>query len=530
MAAGNPNLLLLKSIAAVYMNRRLESPLCTVEDLVRAVLDETHMPRESLGEGGDGDIAHALNMTLDWLCATRNAVNVREIVARVKINCIHAVDYCDIFEELTAGLDDESIIQERLQVTLSEIRHFFNHQKISIKIKKLNKAVSFDADYKTIDDIVGELNEISQEFAGTSEDENHPGFGGAISLDDIDSIEEVLSRAVELNSTNGVLKTGVKGINRMWGGDGHRRGECVNYGALTHNYKTGILMNYMRWLPMYNVPYMMDEEKKPLILRISFENKLEQDIPELYASMYEAEHNVKVDKKNINPKEAAKYIQSKLGRNGYTIAMECFDPNNFNVWHLIDVVNKYEMMGYEIHALIVDYLELITKADQTRRKDQAITYAFEVMRNHCFPRGITQITAHQLSTEAATLAREGTSSFASKIAANSSYYQDCRSLATKLDAECILHIHKIGESAYLTMARAKHRGGQDTPIKHRNMAIKFKPIGGIVDDVDTEEDIALYSWAAETGDSNPSNGNAVMGANDSSYNPSNSGNAAATAW
>ena len=111
------------------------------------------------------------------------------------------------------------------------------------------------------------------------------GFVGRLGTDNASIMTEILEKAKEVNSTVGVLRTGLVGLNRSCGIGGFRRGELINFGALTHHYKTGMLNDVIRTVPLYNKPFMWDEKKKPAVLRISFENKLEQDLPIIYRSL-----------------------------------------------------------------------------------------------------------------------------------------------------------------------------------------------------------------------------------------------------
>lgn len=508
MVHDNPNLVLVKGICAIYLNRLQSTPNEKLEELIKEAVEAVKMPADTLGEGGDGEIAAALRVTIDWMCSLpiTMPVDAANMSARIRINCSYTAEYIETIEELTelsSDLSDaerEEIIKTRIQTIVSEIKHFKHKQKLSSIVSSFNRKLNFTNEFDTLTDAVREINEQLHDFDALATENSE--IEGEMLLSDIDSVIGVLERSQELMSTEGILKTGLQGLNDSLGVGGHRRGEFVNYGAITHNYKTGILMDYTRWIPMYNTPYMMDKGKKPLVLRISFENKLEQDIPGIYIRLKEADTREKVDRQNIDVKEAAKLIVDRLGVNGYNVAIRSYDPNTMDVWGVIAVLQEYEDMGYEIHGFICDYLEIITKSTSNMRKDEAINYAFEVLRNHCFPRGITVFNGHQLSTEAIALSREGTSTFAQKIANGSGMYQNSRSLHTKLDCEFIMHIHRIGEDSYLTFAKGKHRGADDVAIRRRSFAYKFDPIGGILDDVNNEKSNAIYSWAeVDSGDS-----------------------------
>lgn len=500
MLTNDPNLILIKSITALYLNRLVAEANGKLETVLTKILPEIRMPVENIGDGSDGEIANSLRSTMEWLKGLPSDIVVSEVdlIERVRMNCAFGSEYIDVLQRTISHSDDDYENSTRIRSIVSELQHALRNHEVGVMVRKAHKEINFNDGGLDIEDFLSRMDEGIKDFKKTTEAE-HEGFGGRLSTEDPNSVVEVMERTQEMHSTEGSLRTGLKGLNRLLGGVGHSRGEQFNYGALTHNYKSGILLDYCRWFTTLNEPYLFDKNKKPLILRISFENRLEQDLPILYKSLWEAEHQKKCDIRTIDAGEAARYVISKFTAKGWNFEALCFDPNNFDVWDLVDLLASYEAKGYEIGGVIIDYPELITKkASGNRRQDENITYTFEVLRNHCFPRNITQITAHQLSTEAQKLAREGTSNFAKKVATGS-YYMNCQSLATKLDGECILHIHPLGDDFYLTFARGKHRGGDQTPVKHRSFAYKFQKFGGIVDDVDEDEDRCLYTFSGVDG-------------------------------
>jgi len=495
----NPNIALIKSIVALYINSNTSNPSPKVPIVVEEVLEAV---RTSKNQSSEEEITGGLITTLEYLQYVGDAkkISSNEIIERIKLNCHHRNDYVITIENLLVLSDVESENREKVDMIISEIYFGMRKTAISKLIRKANRDLSFE-DGLDLNGFSQELTEKLRAFeSGVTEKGEKEGFAGRLSTNDPDSVIETFKKSIELNSTEGMLITGSKGLNKMWGG-GHRRGGQYNYGACTGNYKTGILMDYCKWIPMYNTPNLIDKTKKPMVLRISFENKPEQDLPILYESMYEAEYKIKVKKGDIDPKEATKYVMEKLTKNGWTFEMLCYDPNTFDIWDLIDILLAYEDEGYEIAALIVDYPELITKKQRkgnVMRQDAYITYTFEVLRNHCFPRGITQFVAHQHSTEAQKIKRENPIGYVQQVA-NGSYYMNCQSLATKVDADCAMNIVVMGERKFLMFGRGKDRFNNSTPEKHKHPIIEFKRFGGIVADVNTEDDHSIYSFAGIDG-------------------------------
>ena len=497
----NPTLLLIHAITGLYLNRKLSAKNAKIISLVKKLIAKMKMPTAVQGEGTSAEVSNALKMTLDWLLGTPDSVSVRlvELKERVRINCSYSDDYLETLENLLAGMDeaDEDTIRANVESIVSQIEYAGRRLSFADSLAKLSRDINYGTGYIDLDEAL----EKTREFLSEAE------VGGAtkldksnqLDLDDLDHMVELFQSAVENLSYEGILKTGLKGLNKMWGVGGYVRGLSYLYTALTHNYKTGILLDNSRWICQYNKPHMWDETKKPLVLRISFENKPEQDIITLFTTLWEKEHGKKCDLAEIDIREAATYVRDRMTANGYHFKMLCFDPNGFDIWKIIDILSGYEAEGYEIHALITDYLELITKGgSSTMRTDERIMYTFETLRNHCFGRGITQINAHQLNSEAATMATEGTANFAKK-AAMGNYCQNARILNTKMDGYCAMHIHVredgLEKRKFLTFYCGKNRTSKDTPLKHLGFAVEFQHYG-LPDDEGTDKDSAIYEWSS----------------------------------
>lgn len=396
---------------------------------------------------------------------------------------------------LDVDLEDKEYLDERIKSIMVELKHDLNVASIGTMVGDVHRKVNFAAENfdiaETLSTLKDQIEEIQNQNASV-----HEGFGGKVDFTDLESIEKTVEGAKEIFNTDGLLKTGLQGLNKMWGIGGLMRGGSYLYSARTHNYKTGILLDHCEWFCTLNEPHLFDEKKKPMVLRISFENKPEQDIPIIYKSLWEAEHQKKCDFANVNLREAAQYIKDRYNARGYHFEMVCYDPNNMDVWDLLNVLKGYEAEGYEISAIIVDYMELITKkGDKNKRKDELIVYSYEVLRNYCFPRLITQVHAHQLNTATDDILREtGSAGFAKKTAGGG-FHMNCRSLETKVDGSCNMHIHRMEDKSFLTFAWAKNRTSSDTSERAKSFAYEFQEFGGICPDLMHPQSRALYSFA-----------------------------------
>ncbi|UKZ10882.1 DNA helicase [Vibrio phage C-ZP2022] len=501
MSALNPNLILTKAITGTFFNRFLSDPNTNLKKIVSELLEKVKLPKSIAGEGGEGEIAMSLRYTYDWLLAVplSETIRVEDIRSRLIINCAFAEDYAELIrDQLDVDTTNKEAMEERVKSIIAELKHDLNVASIGTMVSDIHRKINFGAE---IFDVSGTLEMLKNQVEDIQNQNAtmHEGFGGKVDFSNLQSIRETINNAKENLSYDGILKTGLQGLNKLWGVGGYIRGGSYLYGARTHNYKTGILLDHCEWFCTLNSPRLLDKTKKPMILRVSFENKPEQDIPIMYRSIWEAENLRKCDFAEVDIEEAAQYIQERYNRNGFHFEMVCFDPNNMDVWDLINILKGYEAEGYEIHAVVVDYMELITKkGSKHKRLDELIVYSYEVLRNYCFPRNITQIHAHQLNTQTDDILREtGSAGFAKKVASGG-YWMNCRSLETKVDGACTMHIHRMEDDAYLTLAWSKNRTSSDTPERAKSVAYKFHEFGGITPDLLDDKSKAIYSFAEVT--------------------------------
>lgn len=512
----NTNLVLIKGVIATYLNRKLETPMASVLHSVDESIEAGVGKNQAMGDAGEGEVIDSLKSTLNWLRETPPDVEVspKDLESTIKINVGFDSDYTtavmDTIGDVIKSTDSETDIPKKINGILSELNYFSKKKRIKKKLLAAAREIdvidgndSLDTYMKTTtNDLDGETQQKDQMPAG---------YVGSLSTEDEESVEKVLDSTKELNSDEGCLTIPLGGLHEGLGKVDVRRGDLVCVKARSNNYKSGALLDFTKWIPMSNVPYMLPtkdgkpSKKKPLILRISFENTPEQDALTLYKSMYELKHQKKIDVSKIDSKKAAKELIKDLRVNGYEVAIVCFDPNKFDVWKLIDIMTKYELDGYEIHACICDYLEIVAKAMKNQRPDSAIASAFEVVRNHCMPRRIAFITAHQLNTASGdVLAEVGSAAFPKKMAqAGGIYDHNCRSLIQKLDIEINLHIHKQDDVSYLGFGIGKLRERLASESK-KYFYYKFHTYGGIVPDKPGENN-AIYSLSSVGGTSEDNN-------------------------
>jgi hypothetical protein len=289
-----------------------------------------------------------------------------------------------------------------------------------------------------------------------------------------------------LNNNEGIMRTGWQGLNRMLQG-GFRRGEMVAVGALQHNFKTGFSLSIFEHVALYNKPFMLDETKKPLLLRISFEDPLTLNMPFLYRNIYENETGEKAVLKGRKTSEMAAYVMEKLKVNGFEIMMLQVNPTLWTYKNIQNKILELEAEGYEIHMLELDYLAMVPTTGCTEGPaGDAMRDMYRRIRNFTAPKRITLITPHQLSSEAKMLMRQSGENFVQEIA-NKGYYDGCKRIDQEVDLEIYIHIVKVNGKSWLTIQRGKHRLVNITPDEYKYCVLPFEDIGDIRVDINGDD-------------------------------------------
>lgn len=477
-------LLLTKSITLLYRESLIPGKTDNSSDLVRTVLEDIKLVEITVTANKERDILYALKQTAIEMCENPYDYEYEksDLLQRLKLN---TYDDEALYETLVSGIEPE-MSESSLKRTVVNIRkslhNHFREQKVDEILSKASYAFKFQRDkIKNIHTWIAEVCAQLEPFqvAVMTKD---PAIIADVDIGDEKSTEEVFVMIKSNMNGDTLLKTGLQDMNKMLQG-GFRRGEAWVIGALQHNFKTGFSLTLFKQIALYNKPVMMDVKKKPLLLRISFEDEIDKNIQWMYQSLYENETNQKSITDSISSKDMSLYIKEKLQVNGYHVKMMRVDPTQWTHMHICNYITELESQGFEIHLLMLDYLAMVpTTGCSVGPMGSDIRDMFRRMRNFCSPRKITLITPHQLSTEAKQLIRDGRADFVKEIA-NKGYYDKCKTIDQEVDGELYIHIEKKMKKSYLTVQRGKHRIPTLIPDEDKYVVYPFYDVGAIKDDI-----------------------------------------------
>lgn len=483
----NSKLLLIRAITLLYRQSQLDVGATSTPDLVKDIANTVQMPEMVVGSSdSDRDLLMGLKfMALTMAQDPEGTKYVAEdLLQKVRLFTVHDETLYETLKEGIVGNMEETDLRTITGSIRQELTEYLRNLKAMEIIKEASKKAMFKREE------IGDMPKFIAEFRSaleiyeTSVKEKDPAIVGAVSLSNIDQVVGIFNQAKELNDEKGIMKTGWQGLNRMLQG-GFRRGEECVIGALQHNFKTGFSLSLFKHIAMYNTPYMIDPKKKPMLLRISFEDPLSLNFPFLYRNIKENETLQPADVVNTPEAEMAAYVMEKLSINGYEVRLLHVNPSLWGYRDIQNYVLQMEAEGFEIHCLFLDYLNMIDKSgcDNTGPMGSNIRDLFRRMRNFCSPRKITLITPHQLSTEAKMLIRQGNEENFVKEIANKGFYDSCKTLDQEVDLEIYIHIVKVDGKSWLTIQRGKHRLIKQTAEEFKFCVLPFEDIGDIRDDI-----------------------------------------------
>ena len=486
-------LLLVKCVTLLYRESLIADKATNSADLVRTVLEGIKLPDLSLSINHEREMLMGLKDTAIWMCGqvADSQIDKGDLLQRLKMNCGNDDK---LYEVLVSGIDrdmDEGSLKRTVITIYKFINDSFRENEIVDKITKAATRLRFDRDkIKDIRLFVRDLNVELEPYQieATGKD---PAVVGYVDLGDESSLSEVYQEVQDVQEATTLFKTGWRGLNRTLQG-GFRRGEFWTLGALPHQYKTGSTLSLFKQFAMYNSPVLITPGKKPLLLRISFEDSLLTNLQFLYQNIWENEHNGQTpDLKGLKAADMAAYVKSRMEATGFHVKMMRVNPSDWTYKDIQSQVLKYEAEGYEVQVLMLDYLPMIpTTGCEQGPAGHADRDMVRRMRNFCSAKKILCITPWQLSTDAKMRIREGRTDFV-KGCPGMGFYAGSKQIDQEVDGELFIHIEKLNGAAFLTWQRGKHRWPGILPDIDKYFVLPFPEKGSIQDDMNKEGEITL---------------------------------------
>jgi hypothetical protein len=479
-------LILVKIITLLFLESKLGDESNSSAEMCRTLLELVKPPEEKLALSETKDVLHHLKSTALLLIssAPHTVLDSDDLLQRLRVNCTGDEDLYKSFEQVI----DKAYEKEELIKKILAMRHGLADMQrdasVDALIRKSYQELTWGRD--KIKNLKNWAFELSNKLADFKEftKKKDPAVVSDVDFTTPNAVTSAFLEMQEEQSDEGIMRTGWKGLNEMLQG-GFRRGEQWVIPALQHSYKTGFTLTLFKQISMYNKPYMLNVEKKPLLLRISFEDTMSQNLRYLLENVHFNKHGVMPELKDMSVEEMARPVMDAMKCNGYSIIMRRINATLWGYKDVMDSVIELESQGYEIHMCIIDYLSLLPKVGcEEGPMGFALRDLFRRIRAFFSARKITLITPHQLSTEAKQLVRDGHNDFLSQVVGRG-YYADCKQIDQEVDGELYLHKVKFNKRTYLVMRRGKHRGVPVIKEELMEAIYMFPEVGPIPDDLET---------------------------------------------
>lgn len=489
-------LLLVKVITLLYKEALIKEPQARATALATDVIESIKLPETGTEFSGVRERLLELKKTATWMVAasTNGPFDKPALLQRIRVA---AGDDDSVYTAFEIGMEDpldlegkpasESIVKQcqgikaELQDHL-DTRHFLDIAKGMYQRAAFGQGSSTDlrAYFK---DVARELNQLAKGM----HQQRIKGLVDEIYFENEESTVDIMQRAKDSLSRDGALKFGQQAINEAcYDHPGALRGEFWLVSALSHNYKSGFGLTSFVDMALYNKPWMIDINKKPMLLHISTENEATQNALTVYSMLIERETGQACATASVDPVVAAHYVKEKLSVNGYHTAMCRVDPSDTSVFDIFELIEQKEEEGYEIHAVVLDYPAMLDKRGLSiTTAGSELRDLLRRLRNFFTKRKTFCMVFHQLGPGAQQLERQGIEDLVKEVAGKG-YYDGSTKLFQEVDVDITLHLERLGETTWLTMQWAKHRKLKRTPREKWYAAMPLADIGGLLPDIDKE--------------------------------------------
>lgn len=477
-------LVLVKAISLLYRESTLADKESNSSDLIRTVLTGIKLPEVALSVTQERQVLMNLRDTVQYMCDNPldTVYDITDLMQRLKVNCMDDESLYTAFQQGMEYDLDESKTKKAIIGMRKFINDTFRETEAFELISKASTKAKFQrSTIENVRSFVGELRAALEPYE-LEANRKDPSVVSSVDLGDAASLSSVLTDVQEQNNEVSILRFGWQGLNRMCQG-GARRGEAICTSALQHNYKTGSGLTMFKQIALYNTPHMLNPTKRPLLLRISFEDSLPSNVQFLYQNIFQNKYGELPNLRKTKLADMAEFIKAEMGVNGYQVRLMRVNPSGWTYRDIQNKVIEMESLGYEVHVLALDYLGKVptTGCIQGAHGDD-MRDMWTRMVNFCSAKGITLLSPHQLSSDAKMMIRDGRSDFVKQLPGRG-FYDGCKRLDQVIDLEIHCHIEHLNGESFLTFQRGKHRIPTVIPEKDKYMVLKFTEKGCILDDI-----------------------------------------------
>lgn len=478
---------------AYYASHSGQGSQDSVITLLDKILNHLKLPEDKGSERERSSLIKARSVIL-WMKGrgVELPFDLNDLMARLRAAVGEDDRLYDLFNRTLLLVDDPDAAKDKVKEISSELHEFIAIEELENLLRRASRQLGFDRE--KIEDVRAFREELVLKIQSLPF-ENRAGAGSAfrcLDISDLSTVRDVYHKAQVAVDPRSILKLAFKAKNRMTGSQmGARRGEYSNVSALPGQNKSGNLLDDFVAMNIFNTPVLFNPDLKPLNIYVTIEDKLELVMEKLYVLLNQHEFGLPVVVSAVTPEEMAEYVHKRLSINGHHVRiMEL--PGGTSSDAFLDELRAFQDEGFEIISLGLDYTNLIGKqgipaqvaGDETQLLVRKI-------RSWTSPNDIYTYSAHQLSTDAKTLARQFPDDYLKRLQGKG-YYEGCKKLDTEFDYEYMVAKTKHSGQWWGEFNWCKHRKVGTTLEQDKYFCMRFLdyPMLGFKYDIDLEEDLS----------------------------------------
>jgi len=484
---------LSKVITLIYKSRLLGTT--DYDNLIRTILDTIKVDSPEFNFLGNNSIKSFKEMCLSLL-NEKDIIPKEVLIPQISIILENDTKLLNVIKDSIEQDQEESSNKRIVTNLVKNLNNYYREQlaidiisKVSYDLKfNRNKITNF-SDY--LQNTISQLEPLATSIT-TFKD---PAIVNELDFENPESVDTIFDAVKAMNNDSGVYKFGWQALNRMLQG-GIRRGEFQIYPALEHRFKTGFTLSCFIEVARQNVPQLTKDEiegnKKPLLLRISFEDSLTNNLQFMYQYLKAMEGNpiATRDFVSIPSSEMTEYILKEMTKTGFHIKMLRVDPSQWSYMSVINKIIELEAQGYSVHLLMLDYITLLPTTGCTQgpigsdKRD-----LIRRMRNFTSARNIAFISPLQLGPEVKQMLRNGVPEHQIvKDIVGKSLLDGSKSISQEVDTIVYLHLFTHRRKKFLSVALDKHRLPSVVGEEDRYFILPFPGLNiPILGDLDKED-------------------------------------------
>ena len=325
-------------------------------------------------------------------------------------------------------------------------------------------------------DKASEITRVQDNIIGVAEASDELDFSSKRSM-------EVNDIRYNSNKKNNVIRCGLQGLNNLLGANkGFLRGELVGIGAPSYGGKTLTLMNIARWAAVLNKYELNDPSKKPMVIFVSLENSVSNNWHAMAKAAY-VNANHRPLPEGISRDELIDLNYAYYNKLGNRLIMKKFEAQEFGFSDLLKMIAKYEMNGYEIVCIVIDYVALM-KVDGNDKDNAAkdIEKLWQKLYDLAQTKDILIVSGIQLDSTADKLISSGVVCPVKMM--SSASLSDCKGIKKPCSVLLFQLVETTDEGSYMTWCIDKHRDANLPKKDERFVAYRFiNEDLGIMDDL-----------------------------------------------